>query len=72
MVTMHRSETYDRVACAECRAEVSLDRDRAYSFGEDDALCFACAMRRGGHYDELHDRWQQAPSLEGLHLAPQP
>jgi hypothetical protein len=33
---------------------------------EDAALCFACAVRRGGSYSEAHDHWTKAPNLKGL------
>jgi hypothetical protein len=69
---MHRSESSDLVACASCGAEVSLGVDRVFALTEDAALCFACALRRGGSYSEAHDRWTQAPSLTGLRdLAPE-
>lgn len=63
---MHRSEDYDRVLCLQCGADVSASRDRAYPIGGDDALCFRCALDRGGRYDEDHDRWSEAPKLDGL------
>jgi hypothetical protein len=66
---MHESETYDQTLCLQCGASVSIARDRAYALGDDEALCFSCAVARGGEYDELHDRWTAAPSLKGLPLA---
>ena len=63
---MHRSETYDLVQCANCRAEVSAARDRVFSFGDDTALCFSCAVARGGKYDEMHDHWEHSPDVAGL------
>jgi hypothetical protein len=65
---MHRSEAYDRVRCLNCGAEISLARDRSYAVSENDALCFECALERGGAYDERHDEWTRAPQLEGLPL----
>ena len=45
---MHRSETSELTTCADCGAEMTPGRERAYSFGEESALCWACAVRRGG------------------------
>jgi len=67
---MHRSEARDLGRCWRCGAEVSVAVDRAYAFGEDGILCFACAAERGGIYDEAHDMWREPPSLTGL--APPP
>ena len=63
---MHRSEALDLVACLSCGAEVSLGVDRVFPVTEDAALCFACAVRRGGSYSESHDRWTHAPNLNDL------
>ena len=63
---MHRSEADDEVRCLQCGAEVSMGRDRAYVVSEENALCQACATRRGGAYDERQDRWVAAPRLDGL------
>ncbi|HET8939409.1 MAG TPA: hypothetical protein VFN67_38450 [Polyangiales bacterium] len=63
---MHRSEARDLVACLSCGAEVSLGVDRVFAVTEDAALCFACAVRRGGSYSEAHDHWTKAPNLKGL------
>jgi hypothetical protein len=63
---MHRSETRELAACAECGAEIVAERDRGYQFGTGAALCFACAVRRGGSYDERRDRWTTPPDVSGL------
>ena len=65
---MHRSEAYDRVPCLQCGAEVSLSRDRTYTIIEQQALCRACALSRGGRYDERLDKWAEPPQLDGLPL----
>jgi hypothetical protein len=62
---MHRTEADVLESCAQCGAEIDASRDRAYGF-RGGSLCYACAMRRGGSYDELHDVWTQAPDVEGL------
>jgi hypothetical protein len=65
---MHRSETPDLATCAICGAEIVPARDRAYAAGRDTFLCFACATQRGGTWDELQDRWLEAPVTSGFPL----
>jgi hypothetical protein len=60
---MHRSEADLLIHCSECGSEISLAVDRSYAVTEDEGMCFACAIERGGVYDELHDAWTQAPAL---------
>ncbi len=60
---MHRSETAEFIECLACRAEISIDRDRAFAVTEDSGLCFSCAIKRGGAYDELHDAWTRSPDV---------
>ena len=63
---MHRSEEDQFVNCLHCGSEISLSRDRTFVLSEDGGLCFACSVRRGGRYDEIHDTWTKAPDLSGL------
>jgi hypothetical protein len=66
---MHRSEEALQDICASCGAEVlSLERIFAFETGDDEpaVLCAACAMARGGQYEELHDRWVRAPDVTDL------
>ncbi|MBI2893725.1 MAG: hypothetical protein HYY06_09250 [Deltaproteobacteria bacterium] len=65
---MHRSEAEDLVLCAVCSAEISVSRDRGFAFGSESALCFGCALDRGGVWDELHDTWLEAPDVRDLPL----
>jgi len=62
---MHRDESDQLLSCADCGATVD-SRERIYGFGTDGVLCFACAERRGGSYDTLHDRWTEVPDLADL------
>jgi hypothetical protein len=62
---MHASEEEQMSQCAECGAEVATT-DRVYVFGTDELLCFGCALKRHGAYDELHDRWTVAPDVTDL------
>jgi hypothetical protein len=63
---MHRSEADSLIHCSECGSEISLNLDRTYAVTEDEGMCFACAIQRGGVYDELHDSWTQPPTLSSL------
>jgi len=63
---MHRSETRELTRCADCSAELAPARDRGYACGEEAFLCFDCAIRRGGRWDEVHDRWEAEPDVGDL------
>ncbi|MBM4382800.1 MAG: hypothetical protein FJ091_05465 [Deltaproteobacteria bacterium] len=63
---MHRSEARELGYCAECGAEVHSSRDRTYAVDAERSLCFACAVQRGGCFDERRDLWTHAPDLSGL------
>ena len=63
---MHRSETRDLTCCADCGTDLDPGRERACGFGTEAFLCYACAVRRGGRYDEVHDRWMEAPDTGDL------
>ncbi len=66
---MHRSEVRELRACADCGAEISPARDRGYGLGGEAFLCFDCAIRRGGRWDEAHDRWDGEVDVAGLAVA---
>jgi hypothetical protein len=54
--------------CADCGEPIEdVGLQRTYLFAEDEVLCQACAMARGGVYDELHDRWVTPPNLHDLY-----
>jgi hypothetical protein len=63
---MHRSESREIVSCEGCGAEIAPATDRAFAVGEQAFLCFRCAVRRGGSWDEVHDRWAVAPDTSDL------
>lgn len=62
---MHQSESEQLATCIVCGAEVSPP-DRPYDCGDEQVLCYECAVRRGGVYDEPHDRWAVAPQVADL------
>lgn len=53
-------------SCLDCGAELVAYAARAFAVGSRGALCFDCAVGRGGLYDELTDRWDREPALDGL------
>ena len=63
---MHRSETRELVECAVCRAEIHPSMDRAYAVTSRTALCFDCALLRGGRYDEERGVWSRLPRADDL------
>ncbi len=63
---MHRSERERLVSCLDCGAEIRIGPDRGFAFGERGALCWDCAIRRGGSYDETHDHWTHEPRIDDL------
>jgi len=54
------------VTCLDCGAELTPESDRDFEFGASGALCWACAERRGGRYDERRSRWIEAPDVSDL------
>lgn len=63
---MHRSEESGLSTCADCGAEFAASTGAGFGFGTRSALCFDCAIRRGGSYDEPQDHWTVEPRLDGL------
>ena len=63
---MHLSETSDLFACSDCGTSVESGRDREFEFAGALVLCFECALRRGGRFDEARDVWSQAPTIDDI------
>jgi hypothetical protein len=63
---MHRSESEEIVDCVDCGTPLDVDRERGYRGSGDWALCQACALERGGRFDEEEDRWTVAPNTLDL------
>ena len=40
--------------------------ERAFGFGDENWLCWACAEARGGRYDARREQWERAPDVSGL------
>ncbi|MDP3940485.1 MAG: hypothetical protein Q8R92_20405 [Deltaproteobacteria bacterium] len=62
---MHRSEMEARVPCAGCGAAIA-DDSRSFAFGENQLLCWGCALRRGGSFDAEEDQWSTDPRTDDL------
>lgn len=52
--------------CLDCGADLWPETERAFPYGPEEYLCFACAERRGGVFDAHEDRWTVTPDLSGL------
>ena len=53
------------VRCVACAVDFVTGADPSYAFGAS-ALCWDCAIRRGGVYDADADSWTEAPSVSDL------
>ncbi len=60
---MEQQEWEEMVPCADCGATISPNHDRAFAVSDELFLCFGCAERRGGTYDEGRDCWTVAPDV---------
>lgn len=59
----------DQLSCADCGAAIDSDRataERTFALTGEVVLCHACALRRGGVYDDAADKWKIAPRLEDV------
>lgn len=60
---MHSQEWSELVDCCDCHAPVAPKTDRVFALDADVFLCFGCAIRRGGIYDEDQERWVVTPDV---------
>lgn len=67
---MHPLE--DTAVCVECGASIDPAFGRACARGDGTFLCFECALRRGGAWDEQRDAWRAQPREDGLPDARRP
>jgi hypothetical protein len=63
---MHYEEWAHQTPCADCGQIMSVAEDRGFIYGEGAAVCFHCAVRRGGSYDGDTERWVVAPNVSDL------
>lgn len=52
--------------CAGCSEEFDTVAERSFPVGADAALCFRCAVARGGRWDENQQRWVIEPEFGDL------
>lgn len=64
---MHESEGDLLVQCADCGIEIRPSLERGFVGESDAVLCYDCAERRGGTWDEERGIWSGSPDLIGLH-----
>ena len=65
-MTETRLESAPFESCLDCGSEVRAYAARAYTMGSRGVVCFDCAIRRGGRYDEASDRGHQEPVVDDL------
>ncbi len=63
---MHRSEAETFLPCADCGAQTAAAVERGFSLDAETVICFDCAVRRGGHWDEERALWSSEPDVVGL------
>jgi hypothetical protein len=52
--------------CASCGELIAEGLTPSYELDEQIVLCWACAIERGGRYDEESDRWVVPPDTRDL------
>ena len=60
-------ETDELLLCNDCGIEIVPGVERGFTSGTETQLCYDCAERRGGSWDEKREVWAIAPDLIGLH-----
>ena len=59
----------EQLICMDCGTPVEAEdavAERTFAITEEVVLCYACAVRRGGVYDDAEDKWKIAPRLEDV------
>ncbi len=67
---MHRSEERQLATCADCGARFDAVSDRGFGIDAESALCWTCALRRGGTWDEEREQWSTEPGVADLESRP--
>lgn len=55
--------------CASCGAQIAESEEedeRVFALDDDSVVCFACALERGGEWDEAEHRWARPPLVDDL------
>jgi hypothetical protein len=65
-MNVNQCEMGEVIGCVLCGSDVSLGLDCAFATTTQSALCFSCAVCRGGVYDEARRTWVTLPDTTGL------
>lgn len=63
----HMDPDLGQLNCIDCGTPIDADQavaERTFAITGEVVLCHACALRRGGVYDDADDKWKIAPRLE--------
>lgn len=52
--------------CSECGGKIWPELEPSFAFAEVMRICLSCAMRRGGEYDRVDQRWTTRPDVTNL------
>lgn len=63
---MREEEWLQETECLSCGVELDPAVDAAFLVDDVGALCYSCALERGGVYDSDQDRWVKAPDVGDL------
>ncbi|MBW2291750.1 MAG: hypothetical protein JRG94_05505 [Deltaproteobacteria bacterium] len=63
---MQRETRDELVECADCGVPVDVGLERGYPVGDNSALCWECAIKRGARFDDDEDLWLEPPDVTGL------
>lgn len=58
------------VECSLCGSDILLDAGPHFVLDEHAALCFSCAVSRGGVYDDSKQQWLVLPDTNGIGTTP--
>jgi hypothetical protein len=61
----------EQLSCVDCGTPIDAEQavaERTFAITDEVVLCHACALRRGGIYDDADDKWKIAPRLEDVHV----
>lgn len=62
-------EDLEQLTCIDCGATIDVAdaaTQRVFALTPEIVLCSACAVRRGGVYDDAEDKWKVAPRLDDV------
>jgi hypothetical protein len=57
------------VTCLDCGEAVDIEdpsAERTFALTPEIILCYACAVRRGGVYDDAAEKWKVAPNISDI------